>query len=193
MKKNMNPLKEPESGKVKETKQTQTAVPWQDEAQWEQVFESIQRIAERQIEIIGPIRDLAAGIYSHYGQLTGIIEDICSHSCPGCLDVCCIRATLWFDFKDLLYIYFAFGSLPKAQISKKIDDGVQSCCHLTEKGCSLSRTQRPFVCTWYFCPPQKEYLSLQDSEMQNTIDGHLKEIKLLREKIEDEFIRAASF
>jgi hypothetical protein len=59
---------------------------------------------------------------------------------------------------------------------------------IIKKGCILPRIARPFVCTWYLCPAQKEYLAHYYPKLILDFDQTLFDIKELRNKIEKEFI-----
>ncbi len=167
-----------------------TQIPWSSARDWYQVIYSIKRIHTLYREKLGPLSDMAIKIRQHYEDLSVPIEKLCSHTCVTCGDICCVRATIWFDLKDLLYLYFGLNVFPDAQIVKRNQgDQKTGCCHFSKKGCTLERTERPFVCTWYFCPEQGEYLNRHSPELRQTIDRHLLEIKRLRNEMEAEFIR----
>ncbi len=170
----------------------QDNIPWQKSQDWKQVFESIKRIDNLYSHKMKTIRKMAKQIRCHYDQISESIEKVCLQTCPNCTDICCIRATIWFDFKDLLYVYFGLDTFPAAQIIKKRSATFSACNCLSKKGCKLLRMERPFVCTWYFCPAQTTYLCDNDIRVKMAIDDHLKEIKALRQKMEDTFILVAS-
>jgi len=132
-------------------------------------------------------------IRQKYEAMSEPIENVCSHTCLYCEDICCKRATIWFDLKDLLYIYFGLNRFPVSQMIKK-KGGTQekACCHFSEKGCTLERIDRPFVCIWYFCPAQTKHMLFHHEKIKKTIDQGLNEIKVLRHKMEEEFIRISS-
>jgi len=47
---------------------------------------------------------------------------------------------------------------------------------------------RPFACTWYLCPTQKEYLRQYYPKLLLDFEQTLLNIKELRNKIEEEFV-----
>ncbi len=167
-----------------------TNIPWNTAEEWDQVLLSIKRIDGLYRQELGRVYKTANQIRHRLEEISGAVEKLCFHTCGHCEDICCIRASIWFDFKDLLYIFFGLNKFPASQIIKTASgNGKRACCHFSEKGCMLSRLERPFVCTWYFCPEQKEYLIRHHQKTKQTIDQSLKEIKDLRNKMEEEFIR----
>lgn len=167
-----------------------TQIPWSSAGEWYQVLFFIKRIHTLYRDKLGPVSDMAGKIRQYYEDLSVPIENLCSHTCVTCCDICCVRATIWFDLKDLLYIYFGLNVFPEAQIMKSNPaDQKTGCSHFSKKGCTLARTERPFVCTWYFCPAQGEYLNRYYPEIKQAMDQRLIKIKTLRNEMEAAFIR----
>ncbi|CCK78933.1 hypothetical protein [Desulfobacula toluolica] len=165
-------------------------IPWSSNDEWSQVFIFIKKIDKLYGGKLEIVSDMAIKIQQKFEKISESIDMVCSQTCVQCKDICCLRATIWYDLKDLLYIYFARKTFPESQISKKMQKNKRkSCCWFSEKGCTLSRLDRPFVCTWYFCPVQKKYLARYHHELKQTFDQALMEIKILRNKIEEDFIR----
>ncbi|MCP4669822.1 MAG: hypothetical protein GY857_00825 [Desulfobacula sp.] len=162
-------------------------IPWQMDEEWSQVLLSLKAIENK--GRLTAILNTAEKIQQKFEIMSKPMEKLCSHTCINCEDICCLRATIWFDFKDLLYIYFATGKFPGSQIKKiNLENQIQACSCLTKNGCILPRIERPFVCTWYFCPAQKEYLKHFHPGLLLDFEQILLDIKELRNKIEDEFI-----
>jgi len=168
-----------------------TTIPWQSEDTWAQVVLSIGQtisVLSAQGAEIRRIRTLAQQIAQGYTEIETVLEKICLITCPACLDLCCSRATVWYDLKDLLLIYLNTGALPDRQIYRQQD---QSCCNLTSSGCRLLRSDRPFLCTWYICPDQKKVLEgLSDSEERSALFRTLDKLKTARKELEEEYVKA---
>lgn len=107
------------------------------------------------------LRRVAEDIAALHLSMGSQMEQLSQKCCPGCEDVCCLRATVWYDVKDLLFLYFWQGTLPEQQIFRRSDG---ACCNLTSSGCKLARWERPFICTWYLCPAQKKELHTEALE-----------------------------
>ncbi len=167
-----------------------TIIPWQRPDQWEQINNSITHLSGLYKNQFQSVVVMAKQIQLNFEQLSDPIEQICDQTCGACNDICCEHATIWFDLKDLLYVHFAMDTKPESQIEKKqSSQGKQVCCHFSRIGCVLPRIQRPFICTWYFCPSQTQYFKMIGQKVKRQIERDLFEIKMLRKKIELEFIR----
>jgi len=128
-------------------------IPWIHGLDWQTVSSSIPQTLPLSNGHQSKFVKLAGQISSHYQDLEAGLELLCSHACSLCEDICCQRATVWYDLKDLLYIYISSGALPERQIFRH-NDG--ACCYLKSSGCAIDRSRRPFICTWYICHSQKE-------------------------------------
>jgi hypothetical protein len=169
-----------------------TTIPWEREEDWAQVALSISKtisaLSPQGAELTS-IRTLAQQIVQAYAELETVLEEVCLTSCPTCLDVCCSRATVWYDLKDLLLVYLNTGTLPDRQIYKLPD---HSCCNLTPSGCRLQRSGRPFICTWYICPDQKNVIDrFPDSEAKCALFRTIDRLKTARKVLEEEYVRAS--
>ncbi len=120
-------------------------------------------------------------------EISALIEDLASRTCPVCDDICCNRATVWFDFRDLLFIYLNFGRFPACQITRALN-GACSC--LSPTGCTLERLHRPFLCTWYCCPDQIRVMEGEGPGARPAFEALLAGIKANRIAMEAEFIAA---
>ncbi|MDT8379423.1 MAG: hypothetical protein RQ739_11070 [Desulfotignum sp.] len=164
-------------------------IPWQMAEDWNQVLLSFKAVENKCKDTLTDLLCIAKKIQKNYEMISEPMESLCACTCVNCEDVCCMRATIWFDFKDLLYIYFATGKFPGSQIKKiTLKNQIRTCGSLTQKGCILSRKERPFVCTWYLCPTQKEYLKQYYPKRLLDFEQISMNIKELRKKIEEEFI-----
>lgn len=154
---------------------------------WNRSKDIVTRLARQQPETFSRIRAVTLEITSIVEKLSPIAQKVCWETCVSCKDVCCKRATIWYDIKDLLYLYCSGNSVPKRQIQKKDINGELVCPNFTVKGCALPRTQRPFVCSWYFCTSQKEYLEKNNPDQLLLIKQYLTDFKSLRNQILSEF------
>jgi hypothetical protein len=50
----------------------------------------------------------------------------------------------------------------------------------------------PWICTWYLCPVQTAILRKRDSLQYDAFNRIVREIKALREALEEEFIRVVT-
>lgn len=161
--------------------------PWKERDHWSQAVHSLKYAGARRRRRLMQAEKFADQIERKLRTVDSALETLCNATCESCIDICCKKATVWYDFKDLLYLYFSTGRLPDGQIHKKPD---QTCCHLTPAGCYLSRSVRPFICTWYLCPDQAFLCAGQRPGGLNCIQASIQEIQGLRKQLESEFIKA---
>ncbi len=134
----------------------QADIPWQGESSWQELRTAITAICAGLGEKEAEIREIAQQMQYGYRQLDEPMDVLCGRSCITCQEICCRRATLWYDLPDLLFIYLISAKLPPRQISR-VSGG--ACCNLGTRGCLLPRWQRPFICSWYLCGAQQLELS----------------------------------
>lgn len=165
-----------------------TLIPWTSEKDWTQAVFSIRNnISVLSAKSAGnpdiaAIWSLAEQINKVYTVIDRSLEGICHTTCPQCVNVCCVRATVWYDMKDLVFIYLNTGSFPEKQITRQPD---KTCCNLTLSGCRLKRSARPFICTWYICPEQNNALQqLPDSNAGSTVLHAILQIKTARRELD---------
>lgn len=162
----------------------QTFPPWKDVDQWRHI-EIFFRHTWGSGCVPGEVKEHGLAIREDISRLDALLSDLCAVTCPSCLDVCCRRATVWYDFKDLVLYYTLHQELPTVQIVK----GGGGCMHLTPHGCRLERIRRPFVCTWYLCPQQKALAERQQySEEKESIPALIERIKSSRRLLERAFL-----
>lgn len=164
--------------------------PWKQPEEWSQVVVSIEQTVANQNAKLDRAREIAGQIEKLYKKINDGFDAVCGVTCVSCMDVCCKKATVWYDFKDLLFIYLMQGKLPESQISKQPD---LSCTNLTSSGCAIRRIERPFICTWYICPPQSAVLKEEAfAEVSKIIQASKDDMKILRNHLEESFLKAVS-
>lgn len=165
-----------------------TIPPWPESSLWMQAELSLQMTLGNGDDFSG-----AYGCAAEYARLmTGMDRlqgALSSLSCVDCSKICCHHATVWYDFRDLLFAMLHRGALPERQIYRG-DNGW--CAMLGPKGCTLPRVQRPFLCTWYVCAEQKRILALEDYRILAPLNDGLLEMKMLRQRMEMQFLETIS-
>ena len=164
-------------------------IPWTDEEAWTQVELAIRRTVASMGGEAAILQRYSRQIIKAYAELDMVLENVCLLSCLKCTDVCCTKATVWYDLKDLLSIYLNTGTIPDRQIFRTAD---HSYCNLTSSGCRLKRSDRPFICTWYICPDQKKVIDgYSDGEKGVMLCRTINKLKAARNKLEKVYIDAA--
>lgn len=171
-----------------------TRIPWQKKSELDQIRLAFEMLEKKYPEKQQGLREKAARIVKAYEAFSEIMSPVCDLTCPHCIDVCCKRATIWYDLKDLLAVYFGTGFFPEQQIKRKrsYSDASCVCSCLGEKGCRLPRAHRPFVCSWYLCPEQTSYLLENAPELKLSLEKSLNQIRSLRNQLDELFIQAVS-
>ena len=135
---------------------------------------------------LGSARKFAVGVDEQLATLSPVMEALCRETCPSCSDSCCSHATIWYDFRDLLYLALMDRDLPPSQIYR---DKSGLCHCLGPEGCRLKREFRPFICTWYICPAQRILLTGEEAAR---VDRMILGIKEMRRGMEEAFIRVTT-
>ncbi|MFC1516163.1 hypothetical protein ACFL7E_05325 [Thermodesulfobacteriota bacterium] len=131
----------------------------------------------------------ARDVLEQLASIFSLMEDLCSATCPRCPDPCCLKAKVWFDFKDLLFLHLTDQRLPPDPLMKSLTD---TCRCSSPTGCTLPRIIRPWICTWYLCPPQVANLREKPDSMQSAFSRAVQSVKTGRKEMEAEFIRIVS-
>ena len=118
-----------------------------------------------------------------------ILDELCINTCPRCPEPCCLTAKVWFDFRDLLFLHLTRKAVPLSPPLAAVED---TCRYSGHNGCLLPRSSRPWICTWYLCPAQTAILRKRDRHQYDALHRIVKEIKILREELEEEFIRVVA-
>jgi hypothetical protein len=162
------------------------AVPWNTSQLWREANASLEILLNRNRVALGGARNHSKRLRYLLEQIFPIMEDLCRKTCPTCTDICCRRAWVWVDFKDLLFFHLAGIVPPEAQLLGRQGD---RCRYAGPRGCRLDRIQRPFVCIWYVCPEQARLLNARPTE-KSALSDIFEQIKKYRRRMEADFIEA---
>ena len=161
-------------------------IPWHTPALWLEANATLGFLLERHTPELEAPRQLAHQMRTQLTSLFPIMDGLCHTTCPACSEVCCQHASVWIDFKDLLFFHLAAIPVPDSQLLSRRGE---RCRYATTDGCRLDRLQRPFVCTWYLCPAQSQCLREQHDRWHTT-QTCLQQIKHFRHRMEMSFIQA---
>jgi hypothetical protein len=154
--------------------------PWQSRSDWEQVG-SFFRKSLVNTSTQSTLENHVSAIAQKLVVVDHLFEGLCELTCTSCTDLCCTRATVWYDYRDLLFHYIHTKTIPARQI---IREKGQNCPQLTVSGCRLQRLHRPFICTWYLCPDQKRKLDTFGKTKLDDLCALLVDIKRERQLME---------
>lgn len=163
-----------------------TSVPWHTPAQWLEANRCLALTIRHRRHALAAACRQALRIRQLLQAVFPPMDALCGLTCRACADNCCRRAWVWADFKDLLFFHLADIPPPPQQLLVRQGD---RCRYGSENGCRLDRLRRPFICTWYVCPPQRRLLRKQ-SAIGDGLPATLTEIQEERRRLEDRFINA---
>ena len=162
-------------------------IPWRSIGDWHEANQSIRDIIDRRSRSLGGARKLAVEIQLRCAALYPMMDIMGQRFCANCTNPCCRIATVWYDYADLIFMHLNQLLIPKRQSSNTAGAG---CDFLGPRGCTLTRWVRPWICTWYLCPDQMDYLRSRFSDEIPRFFQQRDRIKKLRRIMEDRFIWA---
>ena len=154
--------------------------------QWKQAHQSLSFHLRRHPNAWTKLFGVAVDLETRLQALFPVLDNLCLNTCPRCPEPCCLTAKVWFDFKDLLFLHLARKPIPLNPPLSVLED---TCRYLGHRGCMLPRSSRPWICTWYLCPTQTAILRKSNSPQSNSFNRSIHKIKMLRQALEEEFIR----
>ncbi|MBW2443331.1 MAG: hypothetical protein JRH12_22865 [Deltaproteobacteria bacterium] len=163
--------------------------PWGSAPAWQEANFSIDFHIKRYYSHLGPVLQIAREACVRLESIFPALDAICRLTCPRCPAPCCLSASPWYDWRDLIFLHLNQLSIPPTQT---ISGFAETCCYISHKGCTLPRITRPWICTWYLCPAQTANLNARNTGQRKILSRLLGEIKALRENFEDAFIRVIS-
>lgn len=159
--------------------------PWSSPDQWQEAGCAMTAVLGTRGHRFDALREWANLIRARLLYLDRFMNTLCADTCPDCTDNCCQRATVWYDFKDLLGFHLGMASVPTEQFTPLPK---RPCQYLGSAGCTLSRLQRPFICTWYICAAQHEAMAAWAPSRKQYLINSLVAIKSARNRMEHLFI-----
>lgn len=169
--------------------QAETGIPWADRKSWRAANLAVAYHLQHHPADLKPLNVRAHEIKLCLNAVFPILDDLCAHSCPWCPEPCCQKASVWFDFKDLLFLHFNRLSIPPCQPKAS---SKTSCRFMGAKGCRRPRVSRPWICTWYLCPTQTAKLKKTHRATRELLNQTFALIKSDRNLMESEYIRIVS-
>lgn len=164
-------------------------IPWNAQPAWSQANQTLQHLCTRHWTALDSVHKIAQDLQSQLETLFPVLDSLCNRTCAVCPTPCCQVATVWFDFKDLVFLHLGAQAIATGQLSRTQEG---ACCCCGPGGCRLPRLSRPWTCSWYLCPAQKNLLVEMPEKTLVLFADTVAAIKQLRKKLEAEFIRITS-
>ena len=163
-------------------------IPWGIPDDWVKANKTISYLARIYRHKLRPVIKLAHDTRNRLETIFPILNNLCMNSCTMCPEPCCLSAKIWFNYQDLLFLHFTEQPIPDNQPLSSVKD---QCRYISPKGCILPRLHRPWICTWYLCPPQMAVLRREIGKKEQ-VEQMILEIKEKRKAMENEFIYLTS-
>lgn len=160
--------------------------PWSAQTEWQEANDAMAATLRNCSRRIDLLRDIAEQIGRRVKLLDPMLDGLCRDTCPDCTDNCCERATVWYDFKDLLGFHLGMAAVPDAQLPPSPE---RPCKFLATDGCALPRIERPFICTWFLCAAQKSVLEGWPASRRQFLENSLTALKDGRNRLEMFFLQ----
>ena len=164
-------------------------IPWASRQSWRAAHQSFAHHLRRYTANLKPLKMRAQTLESLFRGVFPILDELCAASCPWCPEPCCLKASVWFDFKDLLFMHVNQLLIPPCQSKTNLKN---PCCYHGSSGCRLPRINRPWICTWYLCPTQTAILRKDHFAEHESLKRTFHQIKSKRNFLESEYIRIIS-
>jgi len=161
------------------------SVPWSTEALWHAAQGAFRSSLSQGLVRMAAARRSADRLAHQLGLLDDWFEELAATTCKGCPDPCCNHAKVWLDFQDLLFIHLHHEALPPHQLRRNLHE---RCRFLGLHGCRLPRSSRPWICTWYICPTQRQALERDVPGGWSRADGLRARIKSRRAAMEAAYL-----
>jgi len=163
--------------------------PWGSVVKWDEANRSVEHLIGLHRPELEQTFFLARNIQGQLESIFPLIDDLCASTCPWCPDPCCMIAKVWIDFQDLLFLHLSGQVIPQAQLLQELGN---TCRYWSPRGCTLTRIVRPWICTWYLCPPQMANIRKEHPSVQKTFNRAVQAIKTARNQMVAEFIKVVT-
>ncbi len=157
---------------------------WHDRKSWDEALSLITQLFGRRTVDLMEIRRMTLALKSKIDGVDLFIQENTAQVCPDCRKVCCINKHGYYDHQDLVYIT-ALGLAPP-RYREGIED-TAPCQFLSETGCRIERSLRPFRCNWHFCSELIAFMNSGPAKPLREFNDKFRELQALRQEIADRF------
>ncbi len=165
------------------------APPWRNDHLWRAAGSTLRYLIHLHQDRLNPSREAAGCIKNLLSGIDDMLDRLGKKTCARCIAPCCRVADVSYDFRDLLYIHMTDQVIPPGQPRRS---GGEVCCYLGPSGCLIPRFGRPWICTWYICADQKNYLAGHQEIAGDRLQSEIESIRMLRKQMEKSFIDAVA-
>ena len=164
----------------------QLVPPWGTNPEWCEANHCRDSLIQRYSDSLNSAVSLAFLVRDQLESIFDLLDELCVETCPQCPDPCCLNASPWYDFRDLIYLHLNSLAIPFSQTIHAMN---AICCYSSPRGCALARISRPWICTWYLCSVQTANLTFRRFDQWKELKLTINKIKNFRKEMEESFIR----
>ncbi len=157
---------------------------WHDRKKWDEAVSLLRDLFAHHNSELSKMGCLAMALRGHIDAVDHFIQQNTAQVCPDCQKVCCINRHGYYDYQDLIYIT-ALGLTPPLYGEGIVDTA--PCQFLSECGCAIERSIRPFRCNWHFCTDLMVFMSSGPAKPLREFNLQFKELQALRQAMIDYF------
>jgi hypothetical protein len=157
---------------------------WHDRKRWYEALSLITNLFERHKGELAEVERIALALRNKIDGVDRFIQENTAQVCPDCRKVCCINKHGYYDHQDLIYITAL--ALTPPQYGAGIED-VAPCQFLSETGCGIERSLRPFRCNWHFCSELIAFMNSGPPKPLREFNNKFRELQSLRQEMADRF------
>jgi hypothetical protein len=162
---------------------------WHDRKRWNEALSLITNLFEQRKGDLAEVERIAVKLKNKIDGIDRFIQENTAQVCPDCRTVCCINKHGYCDHQDLIYIA-ALGLTPSLY-GEEIKD-TAPCQFLSETGCKIERSIRPFRCNWHFCSELIAFMNSGPAKPLREFNNKFRELQSLRQEMADQFFRILS-
>ncbi len=159
---------------------------WHDREKWDRAVRLMERFFEENRGDLAPVREKARIVKFGIDAVDAFIQINTAVVCPYCEKVCCINKHGYYDFEDLIYI-FSLGAKPPLYKEGVLD--TDSCQFISEQGCTIERSVRPFRCNWHFCNALLNHIEEGPAKPYREFVKRFEEVMDLRSEMLADFFK----
>ncbi len=157
---------------------------WHHRKTWDDAVSLLRDLFGHHNSELSEMGRLAMTLRDHIDAVDHFIQQKTAQVCPDCQKVCCINKHGYYDYQDLIYIT-ALGLTPPLYGEGIVDTA--PCQFLSECGCAIERSIRPFRCNWHFCTDLIAFMSTGPAKPLREFNLQFKELQALRQEMIDYF------
>jgi hypothetical protein len=157
---------------------------WHDREKWNEALSLLSDLFNHRNTTFSEMGRLAMALRGHIDAVDHFIQLNTAQVCPDCQKVCCINRHGYYDYQDLIYIT-ALGLTPPSYGEDILD--TDPCQFLSQYGCAIERSIRPFRCNWHFCTELIDFMSAGHAKPLREFNLQFKKLQALRQEMIDCF------